>query len=248
MLADSVGLALLVVLETLSAAERLAFVLHDMFAVPFDEIAPIVERSPEAARQLASRARRRVQGENPVPDADLEIQRESSTRSSRPRATATSRRWSRCSTRTSCCARTSAPADGRIEGGSRGRGGRRPGAHLLTARPGRAAGARQRRRRRRVDARRRAVLGRGLHGQGREDRRDRLPRRPRAPPPARPDGPRRLRVSDPRTAAPIGAAGAPERWPVRGIASSIVRAARKPTIARARRMRFMVGSGRMGAS
>ena len=76
LLADSVGLALLVVLETLSPAERLAFVLHDMFAVPFDEIAPIVDRSPEAARQLASRARRRVQGENTVPDADLETQRE----------------------------------------------------------------------------------------------------------------------------------------------------------------------------
>src|ERR671923_2344510 len=75
LLADSVGLALLVVLETLSPPERLAFVLHDMFAVPFDEIAPIVDRSPEAARQLASRARRRVQGENTVPDADLGTQR-----------------------------------------------------------------------------------------------------------------------------------------------------------------------------
>jgi RNA polymerase sigma-70 factor (ECF subfamily) len=76
LLADSVGLALLVVLESLSPAERLAFVLHDMFAVPFDEIAPIVDRSPEAARQLASRARRRVQGESTVPDADLNTQRE----------------------------------------------------------------------------------------------------------------------------------------------------------------------------
>ncbi|HET7555257.1 MAG TPA: sigma-70 family RNA polymerase sigma factor [Gaiellaceae bacterium] len=75
LLADSVGLALLVVLETLTPAERLAFVLHDMFAVPFDEIAPIVNRSPDAARQLASRARRRVQGEGKVPDADLETQR-----------------------------------------------------------------------------------------------------------------------------------------------------------------------------
>ena len=71
LLADSVGLALLVVLETLSPAERLAFVLHDMFAVPFEDIAPIVERSPDAARQLASRARRRVRGTAPVPDADL---------------------------------------------------------------------------------------------------------------------------------------------------------------------------------
>jgi RNA polymerase sigma-70 factor (ECF subfamily) len=74
LLADSVGLALLVVLEMLSPAERLAFVLHDMFAVPFEEIAPIVERSPEATRQLASRARRRVRGDAPVPDADLETQ------------------------------------------------------------------------------------------------------------------------------------------------------------------------------
>jgi RNA polymerase sigma-70 factor (ECF subfamily) len=76
LLADSVGLALLVVLETLSPPERLAFVLHDIFGVPFDEIAPIVDRSPEAARQLASGARRRVQGENTVPDADLDTQRE----------------------------------------------------------------------------------------------------------------------------------------------------------------------------
>ena len=75
-LADSVGLALLVVLETLTPAERLAFVLHDMFAVPFDEIAPIVGRSPAAARQLASRARRRVQGAGAVPDADRARQRE----------------------------------------------------------------------------------------------------------------------------------------------------------------------------
>jgi RNA polymerase sigma-70 factor, ECF subfamily len=76
LLADSVGLALLVVLETLSPPERLAYVLHDVFGVPFDEIAPIVDRSPAAARQLASRARRRVQGENAVPDADLNTQRE----------------------------------------------------------------------------------------------------------------------------------------------------------------------------
>jgi RNA polymerase sigma factor (sigma-70 family) len=76
LLADAVGLALFVVLETLNPAERLAFVLHDMFGVPFDEIAPVVDRSPDAARQLASRARRRVRAENPVPDADLDSQRE----------------------------------------------------------------------------------------------------------------------------------------------------------------------------
>ena len=75
-LADSVGLALMVVLDTLSPPERLAFVLHDIFAVPFDEIARIVDRSPQAARQLASRARRRVRGERTVPDADLDTQRE----------------------------------------------------------------------------------------------------------------------------------------------------------------------------
>lgn len=73
-MADNVGTALLVVLETLSPAERLAFVLHDMFAVPFEEIAPIVDRTPAAARQLASRARRRVQGA-PAPDAELSHKR-----------------------------------------------------------------------------------------------------------------------------------------------------------------------------
>ena len=75
LLADSVGLALLVILETLRPEERLALVLHDMFAVPFDEIAPIVGRSPSAARQLASRARRRVQGSTAIPDGDLPRQR-----------------------------------------------------------------------------------------------------------------------------------------------------------------------------
>jgi RNA polymerase sigma-70 factor (ECF subfamily) len=75
LLADSVGLALLVVLETLTPAERVAFVLHDTFAVPFDEIAPLVGRSEAATRQLASRARRRVQGADTVPDADLTHQR-----------------------------------------------------------------------------------------------------------------------------------------------------------------------------
>ena len=76
LLADAVGLALVVVLETLAPAERLAFVLHDMFATPFDEIAAIVGCEPAAARQLASRARRRVQGAAPVPDSDVVRQRE----------------------------------------------------------------------------------------------------------------------------------------------------------------------------
>jgi len=74
-LADSVGLALLVVLDTLSPAERLAFVLHDVFAVPFDEIAGVVGKSPAATRQLASRARRRIHDSAPNPDADLAVQR-----------------------------------------------------------------------------------------------------------------------------------------------------------------------------
>jgi RNA polymerase sigma-70 factor (ECF subfamily) len=76
LLADSVGLALLVVLDTLNPAERLAFVLHDIFALPFEEIAPIVERTPTATRQLASRARRRVRGIAAIPEADLTYQRE----------------------------------------------------------------------------------------------------------------------------------------------------------------------------
>jgi RNA polymerase sigma-70 factor (ECF subfamily) len=75
LLADAVGIALQVVLDSLSPAERLAFVLHDMFAVPFDEIAALIERSPEATRQLASRARRRVRGAAPDPEPDLARQR-----------------------------------------------------------------------------------------------------------------------------------------------------------------------------
>ena len=73
--ADSVGLAMMIVLDTLAPAERFAFVLHDMFAVPFEEIAEVLEKTPAAARQLASRARRRVEGRAPVPDPDLATQR-----------------------------------------------------------------------------------------------------------------------------------------------------------------------------
>lgn len=76
MLADAVGLALFVVLDTLPPAERLAFVLHDVFTVPFDQIAPIIDRTPEATRKLASRARRRIQQADPLPDADIAAQRE----------------------------------------------------------------------------------------------------------------------------------------------------------------------------
>ena len=74
LLADTVGLALAVVLETLVPAERVAFVLHDIFAMPFEEIAPIVERTPDAARQLASRARRHVQERKTTPDGNVEVQ------------------------------------------------------------------------------------------------------------------------------------------------------------------------------
>jgi len=76
LLADAVGLALFVVLDTLPPAERLAFVLHDVFTVPFDQIAPIVDRTPEATRKLASRARRRIEQADPVPDAGMAAQRE----------------------------------------------------------------------------------------------------------------------------------------------------------------------------
>jgi RNA polymerase sigma-70 factor (ECF subfamily) len=76
LLADSVGLALMVVLDSLAPAERIAFVLHDMFAVPFDVIGPMIERSPTATRQLASRARRRIRDQAPAPDPDLSRQRE----------------------------------------------------------------------------------------------------------------------------------------------------------------------------
>ena len=109
LLADSVGLALLVVLETLTPPERLAFVLHDIFAVPFDEIAPIVDRSPEAARQLASRARRRVQGEKTVPDANLDTQREVVDAFLAAARDGDFEALLEVLDRTSCCARTSVP-------------------------------------------------------------------------------------------------------------------------------------------
>ena len=107
LLADSVGLALLIVLDTLTPAERLAFVLHDMFGLPFDEIAPMVDRTPEATRQLASRARRRVKGaEVRLPTRTWPVSARSSMPSSRRRAGVTWMGSSRSSIRTSCCART----------------------------------------------------------------------------------------------------------------------------------------------
>ncbi len=176
LLADSVGLALVVVLETLTPAERLAFVLHDMFAVPFGEIGSIVDRSPDAARQLASRARRRVRGA-PVPDPDLGRQREVVD------------------------AFLAAARDGDLEAlvavldpdvvlrADRGavaarasrevRGARAVAEQALTFRrlAGiRSAGARQRRRRVRRRSARAPVRGGRVHGRGRQDRRDRSAR------------------------------------------------------------------------
>ena len=117
LLADSVGLALQVVLDALAPAERLAFVLHDMFELPFEEIAPMVGRSPAAARQLASRARRRVKGaEVPAPDPDLARQRAVVDAFFSARGVATSTPWSPCSTPTSSCEPTSAPAPGGVHG------------------------------------------------------------------------------------------------------------------------------------
>jgi RNA polymerase sigma factor (sigma-70 family) len=109
LLADGLGLALLVVLETLSPAERLAFVLHDTFGVPFEEIAPIVGRSPAASRQLASRARRKVRGSLRSQTPILLVRGRWWTRSLPPRETATSGRCSRCWTPTSCSGQTPVP-------------------------------------------------------------------------------------------------------------------------------------------
>ena len=136
-LADSVGLALLAVLETLAPAERVAFVLHDMFDLPFDEIAPIVGRTPEAARQLASRARRRVRGAAAPPPTDRGRQREIGGHSSRRRAKGTSPGSWPCSTPTSYCGRTPRPCWG-------ARRGRRP---VRRSWRGRCAGPRRWRRR-----------------------------------------------------------------------------------------------------
>ena len=102
-LADSVGLALLVVLEKLEPAERLAFVLHDVFGMTFEEIAPVVDRSVVATRQLASRVRRRVQGQAPTSDTDLRTQRRVVDAFLAAVQNATSKRWSPSWIRGSCC-------------------------------------------------------------------------------------------------------------------------------------------------
>jgi RNA polymerase sigma factor (sigma-70 family) len=133
LLADSVSSALLVVLETLAPAERVAFVLHDMFDLPFEEIAPVVGRSPAAARQLASRARRRAQGTAAIPRPIAPAREKLSTPSSLLRAAATSPRFSRCSTQTSCSVPTAQPCRRRQRDRARAHrswrrrsGGRRP--------------------------------------------------------------------------------------------------------------------------
>jgi DNA-directed RNA polymerase specialized sigma24 family protein len=110
LLADSIGLALQVVLEVLTPAERVAFVLHDMFAVPFEDIGPIVGKSPQAARQLASRARRRVQGAA-MPDTDLASQRKVVEACAAPprRSSAVPRRSRRVRSGLRVCPHTFAP-------------------------------------------------------------------------------------------------------------------------------------------
>jgi RNA polymerase sigma factor (sigma-70 family) len=176
LLSDSVGLALLVVLETLSPTERLAFVLHDMFGVPFEEIAPIVGRSPAASRQLASRARRRVRGAAPAPDADLSRQRE---------VVDAFLAASRDGDFDTLVAVLDPDVVLRADSGAvlagrsrevRGAGSRRAGAHLLAARSLRPAGTRERSRGGCRGSAWTAVCGDGLHLQGREARRDRHPR------------------------------------------------------------------------
>ena len=196
LLADSVGLALLVVLETLTPAERLAFVLHDMFAVPFDEIAPIVDRSPEAARQLASRARRRIQGEPVTPDADLGRQRE---------VFDAFLAAARGGDFNALVAVLDPDVVVRIDLGAAGlgmvrevRGAEAAARNALGLRGGgygRAAGAHQRRGRSRHDPQREAGLTRGRDRQERQGGRDRHPGRPGPAPGARPERPRTLTVA-----------------------------------------------------
>ena len=182
LLADSVGLALLVVLETLSPAERLAFVLHDMFGVPFDEIAPIVDRSPDAARQLASRARRRVRAENPLPDPDLDAQREvvdaflaAAREGDFERLVAVLHPDVVLRADFGRAAGESHEVRGAEAVASRAQSYSRRGLLTRPALINGAAGG--------LDARRRALLHRRLHDQGQPDRGDGHPRRPGAPAP-----------------------------------------------------------------
>jgi RNA polymerase sigma-70 factor (ECF subfamily) len=176
LLADSVGLALLVVLDTLSPAERLAFVLHDMFDLPFEEIAPMVGRTPAAARQLASRARRRVRGaEVPTPDADLARQRAvvdaffRATRGGDFEALV-------ALLHPDVVLRAGLRPAASVGGVPRRHGCGRSGARHPRRRS--PPGARQRRGRSRDHGRRTRRRRDGLHGRGRHDRGDRRDRRP----------------------------------------------------------------------
>jgi RNA polymerase sigma-70 factor, ECF subfamily len=195
LLADSVGLALEVVLDTLAPAERLAFVLHDMFGVPFDEIAPIVGRSEAASRQLASRARRRVRGAPAVPDTDLARQRE---------VVDAFMRAAREGNFDALLEVLDPDVVLRVDGGTLAatgsrevRGARavaglalgysRLGLVVHRALVNGGAG---------LDAGRTAVRRRRLHHREREDRGDRHPGGPGAPVPARPSVPGRLTAND----------------------------------------------------
>ena len=197
LLADSVGLALLVVLETLTPPERLTFVLHDMFGVPFDEIAGLIDRSPQAARQLASRARRRVRAQPITPDVDVKAQRE---------VVNAFLAAAREGDFDALVATLDPDVVLRADGGAalaglstEVRGAldvARRAAMWSRRRPHHAPGAGQRGRRRGRDPQRRRVLDRLGHRPQREDRRNGPPRRPGTARPARPDDSRRL--TDPR--------------------------------------------------
>ncbi len=186
LLADSVGLALQVVLDTLAPAERLAFVLHDMFDLPFDEIGPMVGRAPATARQLASRARRRVRGaEVPTPDTDVGRQREVVDA-----FFAAARRGELDALVTVLDPDVVLRSDGgRPDASVRGpRRGRRcrPGSDVRAARRTDAAGTGERSRGRGREPRRTPGLGHGIHRLGRQDCGNRRDGRSRAPHPAQP--------------------------------------------------------------
>lgn len=188
-LADSVGLALLVVLEILAPAERLAFVSHNMFAVPFDETAPIVGCLSAAARQLASRARRRVQGVAAVPTTGGGGQGEIIEASWPPPVTAISRTACRPRPRRQTPSRQRRCAGRRIRGSPRvGRRGR----HLLGAGPGRTAGPGERIGGGGVGSRWASACRFPFHDHRQKDRRNRIDRRSRTCSAARPGGHRRL--------------------------------------------------------
>ena len=198
LLADSVGIALLVVLDTLSPAERLAFVLHDVFAVPFEQIGPILDRSPGAAKQLASRARQRLRAApaRPARTPPTRSPRRALGRSARRSHPAVDgrQRLPRRVARGRLRGAARHPRPGRRAAGRRRRGPARPvGASPRCPRgdrarsalrptwPLRPPGPRQRRPRLPRDAQRRAARPDGHHGPGRQDHRNGRPRRPRPP-------------------------------------------------------------------